>query len=252
MRKWMASNMLKVNDQKTELIVFTPKHKKLDQITIQVGEANIQSVPWVRDLGATLDSHMTMERQVNALCSSAYYHLRNISRIRSHLNETATRSLVQALVISRIDYCNSLLHGLPKRMLSKLQRVQNSAARIVAKSTRRQHITPVLQDLHWLPIEYRIQYKILMLTFKALHSEAPMYIQELLEERRSVRALRSNDALLLQVPRMKTSRFGERAFISAAPTLWNKLPAYIRKIDSISGFKKDLKTYFFSKAYLIN
>ena len=134
----------------------------------------------------------------------------------------------QALVISRVVYCNALVYGVPKRLLYKLQRVQNTAARVITRVSRRQHITPVLQTLHWLPVTYRVQYKLLTLTYRALHDEAPTYIKALLNVNQPARALRSNNAMLLHVPRSKTVRYGNRAFATAAPALWNKLPANIR------------------------
>ena len=245
----MEQNYLKVNDDKTEIVLFTPKHKPLNPISVRVGDAVIQPVHHVQNFGAMLDSHMSMEKQVNSVCRSAYNQLRNISRIRHHLTESATRTLVQALVTSRLDYCNSLLYGVPLRLINKLQRAQNSAARIIGRVPRRQHITPVLRDLHWLPIAYRVRYKILTLTFRALQGEAPSYITDLIQEKKQVRALRSQSALTLDVPRTRTARYGDRAFYSAAPVLWNALPVRIRSCDTLDSFKKTLKTHLFCQAF---
>ena len=209
----------------------------------------IQPAHHVRNLGVMFDSHMSMEKQVNSVCSSVYYQLRNIGRIRHYLTKSAAQTLVQALVTSRLDYCNSLVYGVPLKLINKLQRAQNSAARIIGRVPRRQHITPMLRDLHWLPIAYRVEYKILTLTYRALQGEAPSYIIDLIKQKKQVRALRLQSAPTLDVSRTKTARYGDRAFNNAAPVLWNKLPARIRSIDTLDSFRKTLKTHLFCQAY---
>ncbi len=221
----------------------------LKHVSVKVGAFDIRSVPVVRNLGALFDQHMIMDKQVHAVCTSAYYHLRNISRIRRYLTEPATQILVHSLVTTRLDYCNSLLYGVPRRTLAKLQRVQNAAARLVAHSSRRQHITPVLRQLHWLPVEYRVKFKILLLSFKALHGKAPSYIRGMLNLTKPVRLLRSQCAPTLERPRTRSVKYCDRAFSVAAPALWNGLPAHIRCAKTLDNFKKLLKTYFFRQAF---
>ena len=114
-------------------------------------------------LGAIFDEHLTMEAHVNSVCRSSFFHQHNISSIRRVLDMKTTVIIVQALVISQLDYCNSLLCGLPTILIKRLQRVQNAAARVIAKAGRRDHISPILFKLHWLPVEFRIKYKILLL-----------------------------------------------------------------------------------------
>ena len=111
------------------------------------------------------------------MCKSAFYHLRKIRLIRKHLTFDAAQLLVQALVTSKLDYCNSLLYGLAKNVIKQLQRVQNAAARVVTLSPKFCHITPVLANLHWLSIYLRIEFKILIVTCKPLHGLAPAYIK---------------------------------------------------------------------------
>ncbi len=152
---------------------------------VKVGPFDIRSVPIVRNLGALFDQHM----QVHAVYTSAYYHIRNISRIRRYLTEPATQILAHSLVTAGLDYCNSLLYGVPRQTLAKLQRVQNAVARLVAHSSHRQHITPVLRQLHWRPVEYRVNFKILLLTFKALHEKTPSGIRDMLHLTKPVRVL---------------------------------------------------------------
>ena len=133
------------------------------------------------------------------------------------------------------------LSGVPKRLLQRLQRVQNKAARVVTRTNRYDHISPVLKRLHWLPVTQRVQYKVLTTTYRALNEDAPAYIKDMLKVNQPVRALRSNSATLLHVPRSRTVRYGNRAFATAAPTLWNKLPIDIRICESLASFRSKLK-----------
>ncbi len=229
MRNWLDADMLKVNDEKTEVILFTPKHGVLKHVSVKVGAFDICPLPIVRNLGALFAyQHMIMDKQVHTVCISAYFHLRNISRIQRYLTEPATQILVHSLVTTRLDYCNSLLYSMPRRTLAKLQHVQNAAVCLVARSSHRQHITPVLRQLHWLPVEYRVKFKILLLTFKALHGKAPSYIRDMLHLIKPVRVLRPQCAPTLERPRTRSVKYGDRAFSAAAPALWNGLPAHIR------------------------
>ena len=157
---------------------------------------------------------------------------------------------MHAFVSSKIDYCNSLLYGLPKKHHDKLQRVLNCAARVISRLRKYDHITTVLATLHWLPIPQRIEFKILLLTFKALHGLAPLYLRELLVWHKAPRSLRSNDLALLEVPKTRLKFYGDRTFAKAAPVLWNKLPLKIRLIDELNVFKGSLKTHLYELAYM--
>ena len=127
--------------------------------------------------------------------------------------------------------------------------IQNAAARVLTRTRRRDHITPVLASLHWLPVKSRIEFKILLLTYKALNGQAPSYLKELLVPYYPTRTLRSQNAGLLVVPRVSKSRMGGRAFKYQAPLLWNHLPVSVREADTLSTFKSRLKTFLFDKAY---
>ena len=194
-----------------------------------------------------------MSTHITKLSSSSFYYLYNIRRIRKYLSRRCTETLVHAFITARIDYCNSLLFGLPDYRINKLQRIQNAAARLICQQSRFCHISPLLFDLHWLPVKFRIEFKILLITFKALKGLAPTYIDSLISIKSTSRYdLRSsNDSLLLSYPKpLSKATLGDRSFTYAAPKLWNALPLAIRSVNTVNDFKGKLKTYLFSKAFL--
>ena len=169
-----------------------------------------------------------------------YCQLYNIGKIRTFLDQESAEQLIHALVHSHIDYCNALLVGLPKCLISKLQMVQNTAAKVLCRVGKR---------LHWLPVEFRVNYKVCLLTVRALRSGQPQYLSEMFTVRSSSYSLRSSDVLTLEVPRTRCKTLGDRAFKAAAPQLWNALPANIRGINDYGDFKKKLKTHYFGIAF---
>ena len=201
----------------------------------------------IGNLGAVFDPSMNMSAHVSKVVKSANYHLRNIGRIRKYLTTDSARNAVVSLVTSRLDYCNGLLCGITGELILKLQRVQNNAARVITRTKKHDHITPVLNNLHWLPIRKRIQFKILLLVYKCMCGIAPSYLKEALTEYVPSRTLRSTNKNLLCVPRTNTSTYGDRAFSACAPKLWNQLPSYIRAAESIAIFKRQLKTHLFRR-----
>ena len=252
-RRWVADNKVKLNDEKTiVLFLRAPSLGPQPNISgLTIGNTFTSCSASARNLGAIFDQHLSMEAHVRNVCSSAFYHLHHISRIRDVLDIKTAATVVQALVISRLDYCNSLLYGLPSTLINRLQRVQNTAARVVARAGGRERITPVLANfrLHWLPVQYRITFKILLLTYRALHGLAPSYLTALLAPYRPSRALRSGQQHLLRVPQTRLLTFWDRSFAFAAPKLWNSLPCKIREAASLGAFKKALKTRLFGLAY---
>lgn len=192
---------------------------------------------------------MSLEHHVKLLLKNCFFQLRNISKLTSMVSKHELEMIIHAFVSSRLDYCNSLFTCLNMKLLTRLQLVQNSAARLLTRTNRRQHITLILKSLHWLPIKYRIDFKILILTFRALHGQAPPYIADLIQPYSSARSLRSAGQNLLMVPRTRFKTRGDRSFQAVAPKLWNRLPLLLRSLDSVDAFKKQLKTFFFKQAF---
>jgi len=248
---WMGNNFLKVNGDKTDFILLgtTNQLSKLTEFSLSIDGSEIPPSAAVRNLGVVFDNNMSMEKHINQLCASSFYHLRNIGKIRQYLDQTTAERLVHAFVTSRLDYCNSLLFGLPDCLVSKVQSVQNAAARIITRNKKHCRITPVLRDLHWLPITSRINFKILVLTYKCIHGLAPAYLQSLVTVKTNTRNLRSSSQLLLLQPRFKLLSAGHRAFYYCAPLLWNKLPSVLQSSPSIDVFKSNLKTHLFIVAF---
>ena len=172
------------------------------EIAIRVGDTTVFPTNVVKNLGVILDSEMSMQPRVKQVVKSSYFHLRAISRIRRHFDETTCASIVQAIVISRLDYANSLLVGLPESTLRKLQLIQNNAARLITRTRYRDHITPVLRKLHWLPIHSRITHKLVSLVYKSLNvKKTPTYIRDMIQVNHPRRALRSCAEVRLIVPK---------------------------------------------------
>ena len=251
-RTWCNSNKLVLNDSKTEIIHFTSKFRKQASppCSITAGDTVIPTSTRVRNLGAIMDSSLTMVDHVNIRCKAAMSAIRKIGQIRHYLDRETTLKLTTAFVTSRLDFCNSLVFGLPDCQIAKLQRVQNTAARLVLGLPKREHAHPMLQQLHWLPVQQRAQFKILLITYKALHGKTPAFISNLIRKYIPRRSLRSSAELLLEMPTCPRTKFyGERSFAIAAATQWNRLPTEIRHVNSVQQFKTKLKTHLFRQCY---
>ena len=179
------------------------------------------------------------------------FHLQNCfpgnPTYQYYFTDDAIKNLVVSLVLSRIDYCNSLLAGLPQSLIGKLQRVQNSAARLVVRALSHVHITPILRHLYQLPARARIFYETACLCFNAITSSNPVYVSDLLHLYSPSRSLRSSaDTRLFKIPLYECKTKGDRAFSDFGPSVWNSLPRHIRNATTIDTFKSALKTYLFN------
>ena len=250
-QKWMCRFHLKMNEDKTEFIVISSRQmsRKISPVPLLIGGEQILPSASVRNLGVLIDKYASMEDYISNICRSAYLQLKNISKLRKYLDRSTLECIVHAFVTSKLDYCNSLLVGLPNSLISRLQRVQNTAARILTGTPKYAHITPILKELHWLPVEKRIIYKVLLMVFKAVHLRAPIYIQNIIIEHVPTRSLRSASHKLLKVPYTSSSLVQARAFSVVGPRLWNDLPQDLRSDLSIDSFKKKLKTLLFEVTY---
>ena len=246
--EWFTRNKLSLNPDKTEYILIGTQQQRIkikDQDNrLLFGGCNIEPSKVVRNLGFYIDSDLSLRNHVSKVCQVSFMHIRNFRRIRNSLDLNSAKLLANALVTSRLDYCNGLLYGINKGLSKKLQMVQNSLARVVIPSVkRRDHITPVLRQLHWLPVEQRIIFKMAVLTFKVLKNSQPVYLSNLLKHRKSF-GRRSLDTNLLEIPFMKSEN-GRRSFANAAPRIWNSLPQEIRGCKTENLFRKKLKTHLF-------
>ena len=204
----------------------------------------------IRDLGIKIEESLSATPQVNALCQTLSFHLKQIYSLKKFLSDSSLRTVISAKFTSRLDYCNSMLYGVPAYDISRLQRLQNSAARLIYSVDRRQHITPVLKELHWLPVEARVKFKVAVLVCKAINRRSPAYIKELIKIYQPNRALRSaSNGILLSPPSSRTKIYGERRFSAAAPKVWNALPVHVRCAEDFRSFKSRLKTFFFVNYY---
>ena len=247
----MCRNKLKLNDDKTECLVITSNHcKAFQDVNFHIGEATIIPTPSLHNLGAALDKHLLMNAQVNRVVKSVYYHLRRVSKVRKYLTQEACARAIHATVISRLDFHNGLLTGLSDKLLSRLQIAQNHAARLLTGTPMRAHITPVLSDLHWLPIKQRVSYKILMTIHKALHRDScSPNLKDLFTLHQPRRELRSSTNIWsLEVPRA-VRNYGSRSLQVHGAKLWNGLPADLRKPQSVPTFKSKLKTFLYKEAF---
>ena len=212
---WMYSNKLKLNESKTDCIVIG-NTKQIDKVTcdvLKVGSSDIITSKNIKNLGVYIDRKFDMERQVNSICASGYFYLKQLYHMKKYLDRDSLESVVHAFVSCRLDYCNSLLYGINKSHLDKLQRLQNCAARLVTGTRKYEHITPVLKELHWLPVRFRIQYKILLLCFKCFYGIAPSYLCDLLAPYNpSCYNFRSCSGNLLHVPKSALATGGDRSF----------------------------------------
>ena len=251
---WMLKKRLKLNENKTECLLIGSAHTLRqfnDFNMVSINEVPVALSDKVKDLGVIIDSELNMEEQISSVVKASNFQLKNIAQIKKYLDQDCLKMLACNLVISRVDYCNSLYYGLPNYQLRKLQIILNKAARLVTGSPIRDKITPVHMDLHWLPIKARINYKICVLTYLALKTNEPAYLKRKLHRYAlpdSTQTRHAQDPHWLDQPSANQG-FGSRSFSYSAPRLFNKLPNDIKNSENIVTFKKKLKTHLFKECY---
>ena len=255
-KTWMSNNKLKLNDEKTEFLLICSSYMCNDisfPNYISIGGTNINFSHQARNLGVTISSTLSLESHISNICRSSFCELRRISNIRQYLDIHSTKILMCSLILSKIDYCNALYYGIPQKLIEKLEKIQNTAAKIIFKAKKSDHVTPLLMKLHWLPVSARIEYKIALLVFKFFtDTHFPLYLSELFEIYKPKRTLRSsNDSRLLVKKKVRKKTYGNKSLTYAAPSIWNTLPFHVRHSKSISIFKKNLKTYLFKKSFTV-
>ena len=209
----------------------------------------------VMNLGFLIDQKLNMKDHITKLCQSCYYQLRQIRTVRHSLTSSAIKTLVHAFVCARVDFSNSLLYGSSVYLLDRLQSVLNSAARLILKIGKYDPIAATIRrDLHWLPNQYRIQFKVNSITRNCLAGRAPEYLSELCHSVNDIPArhnLRSSSQVQLLIPRFRKERSGRRGFSVSSPQLWNLFPANIRFLHNEHRlFRKSLKTHYMQQSTL--
>ena len=249
-KQWMDEMRLKLNPDKTEFILFGNQVQLDKTVTkeFKACEDIISCSNNAKVLGTVFDKNMKMVSHVNLKCKTALFNYRKIREIRQYLNRDSCETLVLSLVISHLDYNNSVLIGISDYLLKRFQRIQNMCAKLVLNRKKYDSSTEALKELHWLRIYLRIQFKTLCMTHKCLYSVAPDYLKNLLIRNPGCgRPTRSSSApgLRLIIPRVKLKTFAARSFSVMAPTLWNSLPQEITLISSLELFKSKVKTILF-------
>ena len=241
--KWMNFQFLKINPDKTEILLLFPKSMEKEVIikgTIIGHQQCIRFSDVVKNVGVWVDKNLDLTCHVNKIVAHCYKVLKDIGSIRSVLSQKHTEMLVHAVTSSRLDYCNSLFMNMCKENLMKLQKVQNAAARLVVRKRKRESIAGTIKELHWLRVESRVIFKILLLVFKGIQGKSSKNLQLDFKSHN----YRPEDFLKLKTNFYK-SKYGRRTFKYNAPRLWNALPLHIRTEEKLETFKKLVKTLLF-------
>jgi len=248
-RDWFTLNGMLLNPDKSEVLLVARKanaEKFAHGAGVRVADSDITFSVKLKSLGVTLDQNLSFDQHISNIVKSSNYNIRALRHIRPMLDKAVANTVACSIVSTRLDYCNSLLYGTSVHNVQRLQRVQNSLARVVSGTKKRDHIRPVLKELHWLPVAQRIEYKVALITHKVLSTDQPVYLRNLINEYKPSRPLRSEGQRLLARPCGLQSAMAGRSFTRASEGVWNTLPENIRKMENIVSFKKNLKTHLFS------
>jgi len=253
--QWCSSRRLQLNADNTEAIWIESraainKLSSQDRSLTVSTDTTINPSDVVRDLGVLFDSELTMKKHIAKVAAVCFFHIRRLRQIRRRVGKDVTIRLVLALITTRLDYCNSVLAGLPQSTLEPLQRVQNAAARLVFDLRHRDHVSPYLMQLHWLPVGSRVQFNCTLM--HAIHNQrSPSYLSDTVQSVATATTrcgLRSSATTDYVVPRT-LSKFGERAFAYAGPAAWDRLPDHIRRQSTPATFRRHLKTFLFAEVF---
>lgn len=239
--KWMSKHFLKLNPTKSQVIVFHPTSVSNQLVFERLRLSDGSYIPISRqvyNLGVTLDSEFTFSPQISTTISQGYQLIRNVAPIRKFLSIEHVKTLVNSIIVAKVDNGNALLYGVSSYNTERLQKFQNSCARLIYGKKKYDHVSGLLAELHWLPAESRTYFKLLCYVYKCLHDLAPSYLSELV-------VIRRDHDLSLTVPRRSTM-MGDRAFSSAGPRLWNALPVELRLSGTLDRFKSQLKHFLFN------
>lgn len=250
-RDWFLANGMLLNPEKSEVMLVGTRvqaRKFAEGTVVKVAGSDIPFAAKLKSLGIILDRNLTFDQHVQSVVKSCNYHIRAFRHIRPLLSREVSKSIACSVVGSRLDYCNALLYGATGKNIARLQKIQNSLARVVTGAGHRASIRPVLKDLHWLPIAERVRYKVALVTYRTLATGQPQYLADIVSEYTPSRLLRSSTQR--QLARRSTNTvIGERAFSCASGSVWDTLPVELRKLPTLTLFKSKLKTHLFSIAY---
>ena len=248
-KNWYNENSLCINMNKTEALIIHNNGIKIPN-EITLFNMNFKCYMPIRNLGFIFEPSFNFKNHIDKIFKIANFSLYNIRQIRRSITKKACESLVRSLVLLHFDYCNLLLIGLPESHLTKLIKLQRKSVRVIFDMPKLSHdsITTRMQQLHWLPLIFRIEYKLLITVHNAIHHGYPTYICDLLKIKKMIRSRRETHEFILEMS-YYNSNVGYRSFSLAASKLWNKLPNKLRTIREKLTFKKSLKTYLFKAAY---
>ena len=240
--RWSFAHFMKINPDKTELLLLYPPSLNKEVLIkgILFDDQCIRFSEFVKNVGLWIDKNLSLTQHVNNIVSHCYKILKDVGCIKKNLERSHLENLVHAIITSRLDYCNSLFMNISKGNLYKLQKVQNSAARLVLGRNRRQSARAALRELHWLNVESRIVFKILLLVYKIIKGQCS---DNLSFQFKSFNG-RPDDFLLLKTPNFE-SKYGKRIFEYNGSRLWNALPVDIRVVEDVGTFKSRIKTMLF-------
>ena len=248
---WFLENDMQLNPSKSEAMLLGTAAKLQKSSPAQPLSINGSPIPTskhIKIIGVTFDNSLTFNQHTSNICQESNFHIRALRHIRPLIDQTTANTLACSIVHSRLDYCNSLLAGTSDHNIKRLQVVQNNLARVVCSASRRDSATELLKKLHWLPIKYRIEYKLAAITHKVINDKSPVYLSDCISEHKPTRNLRSSCKCLLTVPQTRTIT-GSCAFRATAPQTWNALPESLRSTTSHEAFLKNLKTFYFHSAF---